>query len=144
EVLNGAGDELFVEDVFFEEFESREGVGQARFAQVNLALVILASPDEAAEPAAAAPTSVTRDQILVAVPPYRITGRVALPNDQDVRQGIGGLRGRFVQVTEAVYWSEAINEPRSRVPLLAFNRERAQVLAPFEERDVWAGVDGVT
>src|SRR5439155_18163001 len=144
ETLNSSGDFLTVEDVFFDEFDSREGVGQARFAQVNLSLVVLASPDEAAEPAAEAPASTSRDQVLIAVPPYCSTGRLDLRNRLDLRKGVEGLSGRFIGVTEAVFWSETHNEPRSRVPLVAFNHERTHVVAPFEERDVWAGVDDVT
>jgi hypothetical protein len=144
DTLNKAGDFVWVEDVFFDEYDSREGVGQARFAQVNLGLVVLASLDETAEPAAEAPASTTRDQVLIAVGPYRLTGRLDLRNDQDLRRGVEGLKSRFVQVSEAVFWSESLNEPRSRVPLVAFNHERAHVIAPFEERDVWAGVDDVT
>jgi hypothetical protein len=144
DTLNKAGDFVWVEDVFFDEYDSREGVGQARFAQVNLGRVVLASLDETAEPAAEAPASTTRDQVLIAVGPYRITGRLDLRNGQDLRRGVEGLESRFVQVSEAVFWSESLNEPRSRVPLVAFNHERAHVIAPFEERDVWAGVDDVT
>ncbi len=144
ETLNKAGDFLVLEDVFFEEFDSREGVAQVAYAQINLSLVVLASPDEEAEPAAEAPGTATRDQVLVGVPPYRITGRVELANTQDLRKGIAALRERFVQVTDAVFWSDTLNEPRSRVPLAAFNHDRVHVVAPFEERDVWAGVDDVT
>ena len=144
ETLNRAGDFIVLEDVFFEEFDSREGVGQAPYVQVNVAMVVLASPDEAAEPAAEGQASPSRDQVLVGVPPYRITGRVELPNMQDLRAGIAALRQRFVQVTDAVYWSEVLNEPRSRVPLAAFNHDRVHIVAPFEERDVWAGVNDVT
>jgi hypothetical protein len=144
DTLNKAGDFVWVEDVFFDEYDSREGVGQARYAQVNLGLVVLASLDERAEPAAEASASTTRDQVLIAVGPYRLTGRLDLRNDQDLRRGVEGLKSRFVQVSEAVFWSESLNEPRSRVPLVAFNHERAHVIAPFEERDVWAGVDDVT
>lgn len=148
DVLNGTSDYVVLENAFFDEFGSREIVGQAPFVRVNLAMIILAAPEDAVEPAAdaiepaaEAPGTATRDQVLLAVPPYRITGRLELRNDQDLRDGIEGLSSRFVEVTEATFWSESLNEPRTRAPLVAVNHRRSHVVAPFEERDVWAGVD---
>jgi len=139
DLLNGASDYLVVEDAFFDEVGSREIVGQATFLQVNLA-----AAEDAVERAGEGPGSATRDKVLIAVPPYRVTGRLALRNDQDLRRGIEGLRSRFVEVTEATFWSEALNEPRTKAPLLAVNHQRSHVVSPYEERDVWAGVDDGT
>ncbi len=144
DVLNGASDYLVVEDAFFDEVGSREIVGQAPFVQVNLDLVILAAAEDAVEPAGEGPGSATRDQVLIGVPPYRITGRLDLRNAQGLRRGIEGLRSRFVEVTEATFWSEALNEPRTRAPVLVVNHRRSHVVSPYEERDVWAGVDDGT
>ena len=51
------------------------------------------------------------------------------------------LRGRFVPVTEATFWSETVGEARTSAPLVAFNHQRAQILAPHREVDPWAGID---
>jgi len=144
DLLNGASDYVVVEDAFFDEFGSHEIVGQAPFVQVNLGRVIVAAAEDAVEPGSDAPGSATPDRVLIAVPPYRVTGRVRLRDDQDLRGGIEGLRSRFVEVTEATFWSEPLNEPRTRAPVLAVNHQRAHVVSPFEERDVWAGVDDGT
>jgi hypothetical protein len=144
EALNDAGDELVLEDAFFDEFASREIVGQAPFAQVNLAMVVLAAPDvefeEGAEPAERA----SLDQVMIGIPPYRVTGHVALGNQRDLRHLLDRMSGRFIEVADATFWSESLNEPRKRTSLLAVNHARAHVVAPFEERDVWAGVDDAT
>ena len=149
ELLNGAGEYLVLESAFFDEFGSREIIGQASFVQVNLARVILAVPEESSAPAgeatdAGAGASTRRDQVLLAVPPYRVTGRLGLPKGQDLREGLAAVGGRFVEVTGATYWSEPLNEPRAKTPLLAVNHRRSHVVSPFEERDVWAGVDDIT
>jgi hypothetical protein len=144
DALNKAGDEIVLEDAFFDEFASREIVGQAPFAQVNLAMVVLAAPDEDFEDGADAPVSTTRDQVMIGVPPYRITGHLEIGRESDLRQALGRVGGRFLEVTDATFWSESLNEPRKRTRLLAVNHARTHVVAPFEERDVWAGVDDVT
>lgn len=142
--LNGAGDELVLEDAFFDEFASREIVGQAPFAQVNLAMVILAAPDDEFEEGAEPPERASGEQVMIGVPPYRVTGHVELGKQSDLRQLLDRMSGRFIEVSDATFWSESLNEPRKRTSFLAVNHARAHVVAPFEERDVWAGVDDVT
>jgi hypothetical protein len=144
EALNGAGDELVLEDAFFDEFASREIVGQAPFAQVNMAMVILAAPDIEFDDGAEGPERASSDQVMIGVPPYRVTGHVELGNQRDLRKLLDRMSGRFIEVTDATFWSESLNEPRKRTRLLAVNHARAHVVAPFEERDVWAGVDDAT
>jgi len=149
DLLNGASDFLVLDSAFFDEFGSREVIGQASFVQVNLDMVILAVPEESSEPAGetsdtTAGVSTRRDQVLLAVAPYRVTGRLELPTGQDLRRAFAGSGGRFVEVTDATYWSEPLNEPRTRAPLVAVNHLRSHVVSPFEERDVWAGVDDGT
>jgi len=144
EALNDAGDELVLEDAFFDEFASREIVGQAPFAQVNLAMAILAALDDEFEDGAEPRERASGDQVMIGAPPYRVTGHVELGNQRDLRQLLDRMSGRFIEVTDATFWSEALNEPRKRTSLLAVNHARAHVVAPFEERDVWAGVDDAT
>jgi hypothetical protein len=144
DALNGAGEEIVIEDAFFDEFASREIVGQAPFAQVNLAMVVLAALDDEFEEGAEPPAGTTVDQIMIGVPPYRVTGHVELGNQPDLRHMLDRMSGRFVEVTDATFWSESLNEPRKRTRLLAVNHGRSHVVAPFAERDVWAGVDDAT
>jgi hypothetical protein len=144
DVLNGAGEEIVLEDAFFDEFASREIVGQAAFAQVNLAMVILAALDDEFAEGAEAPEPLPGDQVMIGVPPYRVTGHVELGKQRDLRKLLDRMSGRFIEVTDATFWSESLNEPRKRTRVLAVNHARAHVVAPFEERDVWAGVDDAT
>ena len=144
EALNGSDDELVLEDAFFDEFASREIVGQAPFAQVNLAMVILAALDQEFEDGAEPAERPSGDQVMIGVPPYRVTGHVELGNQRDLRQLLDHMSRRFIEVTDAIFWSEALNEPRKRTSTLAVNHARAHLVAPFEERDVWAGVDDAT
>lgn len=144
EALNRAGDEIVLEDAFFDEFASREIVGQAAFAQVNLTMVILAALDDEFEDGAESPERASGGHVMIGVPPYRVTGHVELGNQPGLRQLLDRMSGRFVEVRDATFWSESLNEPRKRTGALAVNHARAHVVAPFEERDVWAGVDDAT
>jgi hypothetical protein len=144
DALNGAAEEIILEDAFFDEFASREIVGQAPFAQVNLSMVILAAFDAEFEEGVEAPEPAAGNQVMIGVPPYRVTGHVELGNQPDLRKLLDRMSGRFIEVTDATFWSESLNEPRKRTRVLAVNHARAHVVAPFEERDVWAGVDDVT
>ncbi len=130
---------LVVEEAVFEEFGSRALVERAPFAQINLSTVLFAF---AAEEVAATPelrTVKVPQQALISLPPFRIVGHIHLLPDRSLSQALGELQGRFVPVTDAAFWSDRLNEARTPVQMLAFNHARAQILAPYEERDVWAG-----
>lgn len=130
---------LVVEEAVFEEFGSRALVERAPFAQINLSTVLFAF---AAEEVAATPelrTVKVPQKALISLPPFRIVGHIHLLPDRSLSQALGELQGRFVPVTDAAFWSDRLNEARTPVQMLAFNHARAQILAPYEERDVWAG-----
>ncbi|HEY8199525.1 MAG TPA: hypothetical protein VIF44_07100, partial [Candidatus Limnocylindrales bacterium] len=76
----------------------------------------------------------------VSVPPFKITGRIHLLPERDLHESLSELIGRFLPMTEAIFWSDSLSEARTPAPFLAFNHARAQILAPFQEQDVWAGV----
>lgn len=129
---------IVLEDVTFEEFGTRAITERASYAQINLATVIFGVADEAVEATPELRLPKLRQQALINVPPFRVTGHIHLAAGEDLRIGLEELSGRFVPVTEAAFWSERINEPRATAPMVAVNHARAHILAPHEERDVWA------
>jgi hypothetical protein len=142
DVLNQAEhDFLVISDATFDEFGSRAQTVQSEFAQVNLATVLFAVTDTPVEPVAELRMPKIASQALISVPPFRITGRIHLMPERDLREALGELIGRFIPVTEATYWSDIVGEARTAAPMVAFNHARAQILAPHHEVDPWAGLD---
>ena len=133
---------LVVEDAIFEEFGSRALVERAPFAQINLSTVLFAYAAEEVEATPELRTVKVPQKALVSIPPFRIVGQVHLLPERSLSEALGELLGRFVPVTDAVYWSDRLGEARTPVPMLAFNHARAQILAPYEERDVWDTAGG--
>jgi hypothetical protein len=142
DILNHADhDFLVISDARFDEFGSRTQTVQSEFAQVNLGAVLFAVADTPIEPLPELRTPKVAEQALISVPPFRITGRIHLLPERDLREALSELTGRFVPVTEVIYWSDVVNEPRTNVHMVAFNHARAQILAPHREVDPWAGLD---
>jgi hypothetical protein len=142
DVLNHAeGDFLVVEGVTVEEFGGRGEIDRADFAQVNLSAVLFAVSDIPVEPTPELRTPKIREQALITVPPFRVTGRIHLLPERNLREALLELTERFIPVTEATYWSERVGEPRTSVTVVSANRERAHILAPHTEVDPWAGLD---
>lgn len=129
---------LVIEDVTMDEFGSREAPIRADYAQVNLDSVLFAVADSSVEAAPELRTPKIQEQALISIPPFRVTGRIHLLPERDLRQALGELSGRFLPVTDAMYWSERVGEARTRAPMLAINHNRAQILCPFREVDPWA------
>jgi hypothetical protein len=73
------------------------------------------------------------------VPPFRIIGSIHVLPDRGLRQALSELTGRFIPVTGAEYWSDTLGVVRTRASMIAFNRQRAHVLASHDEADSWAG-----
>jgi hypothetical protein len=130
---------VVLEDVRFEEFGSRALIEQTPFAQINLDTVLFAVAEEAMEAVPEMRTVKIPETALISLPPFRITGRIHLLPERDLRQALQELQGRFLPVTDATFWSDRLNEARTRAPMLAFNHAKAQIMAPYQERDVWAG-----
>ena len=76
-VLNAAGERLELEAAVYDEFGSREIVAQVPWVEVNLGLVLIAALDEEWAPAAEIVAAQARDEVLVGLPPFRVTGRLA-------------------------------------------------------------------
>jgi hypothetical protein len=143
DILNLAEHEFVVlSDVVFDEFGSRSQTVHAEYAQVNLGAVLFGVGDAPVEPLPELRTPKVAEQALISVPPFRITGRIHLLPERHLSDALGELTGRFLPVTEATYWSDSVNEPRTTAPMVAINHARAQIMAPHQEVDPWAGLGG--
>jgi hypothetical protein len=143
DVLNGAEDDfLVVEEAVLEEFGSRGEIDRAPFAQVNLAAVLFAVSDIPVEATPELRTPKVEERALITVPPFRVTGRIHLLPERNLRDALQELTERFVPVTDATYWSDRVGEPRTQAIVVTINRDRAHILAPHTEVDPWAGLAG--
>jgi hypothetical protein len=131
---------VVLESVRFEEFGSRALIEQAPYAQINLDTVLFAVASESMEAVPEMRTVKVPETALISLPPFRITGRIHLLPERDLREALNELQGRFLPVTDATFWSDRLNEARTHAPMVAFSHARAQIMAPYQERDVWAGV----
>ncbi len=141
DVLNQADNEFLVlTDVLLDEFGTRSVAVKAAYAQVNLGSVLFAVSETAADGAPDLRTPKIPEQALISIPPFKLVGRIHLIPERDLRNALQGLTGRFVPVTDVTYWSESVGESRKTAPIVAFNRSRAQILAPHRIVDPWEGI----
>jgi hypothetical protein len=142
DVLNHAEDGFIViSDATYEEFGTRSQQLRAEFAQVNLGAVLFAVADAAIEPLPELRTPKIAERALVTIPPFKIVGAIHLLPERDLRSALTELTGQFVPITDAMYWSDVVAEPRTSVPMVAVDHSRAQILAPHREVDPWAGLN---
>ncbi len=121
---------LVLEDVEVRELGSAEALVRAAFAQVNLDAVLFAVADVPVEPVAELRTPKHRERAMVSVPPFTIEGTIhLLPTEDNIREALSELTGRFLPVTDAVYWSDRMGEPRREAVIVAVNHSRTQILA---------------
>ena len=141
DLLNTADEGFIVlEDVTIDEFGSRAEVIRAEFAQVNLDTILFAVTDTPVAPLPELRIPRVPQKALVSVPPFKVVGYVHLAVDSGIRDGLSSLTGRFVPVTDAMYWSETIGESRTAAVMLAVNHRRAQIFAPYVVVDPWADI----
>ncbi|HET7829498.1 MAG TPA: hypothetical protein VFL03_08055 [Candidatus Limnocylindrales bacterium] len=143
DILNLAEDPfLILEDVVVEEFGGRGDPIEAAFAQINLDAVLFAVATTPVEPVPELRTPKVREEAIVSIPPFRVTGTMhLLPTEGNLRAALSELQGRFLPITDATFWSDHVGEPRQQAVLVAVNHKRAQILAPHKVRDPWAGID---
>jgi len=142
DILNHADEPFLVlSDVVVDEYGSRELARRSEFAQVNLDSVLFAVSDETVEARPDLRTPKVPEQALISIPPFRIIGRIHILPERDLGEGLSELTGRFLPVTDAIYWSDTVGEARQTAPLVAINHHRAQILAPHRDVDPWAGLD---
>lgn len=142
DILNQADEEFLVlSDTIVDEYGTHGTTTRSEFAQVNLAAVLFAVADTDVETRPDLRTPKVSEQALISIPPFRVTGRVHVLPERDLRVALSELTGRFLPVTDATFWSDALGEARQTAPMLAINHHRAQILAPHRESDPWAGID---
>ena len=142
DMLNQADEDFLVlSDAVVDEYGARGMPVRSEFAQVNLAAVLFAVADAPIEARPDLRTPKVPEQALISIPPFRVTGRVHVLPERDLREALSELTGRFIPVTDATYWSDSVGEARATAPMVAINHHRAQILAPHREVDVWGGLD---
>ncbi len=142
DILNMAEDPFLVlEDVLVEELGTRGEPIRAGYAQVNLDAILFAVVDEPAAPDPELRTPRIQAQAILSVPPFSIVGTIhLLPGGGDLREALTQLTGRFIPVTDAMFWSDRVGEARQQAELLAVNHRRTQILAQYKAVDPWAGL----
>lgn len=142
DILNSAEhDFLVLEQATFDEFGATGVAMQAEFAQVNLGAVLFGVADEAVEVTPELRVPKVSERALITIPPFTVTGHIHLMPGRGLREALDELMGRFIPVTDAVYWSDRVGEARTTALIAAVNHTRAQILAPHREVDPWAGLD---
>jgi hypothetical protein len=140
-IFDGAEDDvLLLSDVTMDEYGSRTGAVRAEFGQINVATVLFAVAGTARDAAEEVLTATAPDQVLVSLPPFRIIGRLEGSGERPLREAVQALRGRFIEIVDAVYSSELAAEARTPASRLAVNRSKAHIIAPHREIDPWAGL----
>ena len=114
---------------------------QTDFAQVNLGTVLFGVADEPVDATPELRIPKVSQRALITVPPFTVTGHIHVLPERDLREALDELVGRFIPVTDAVYWADRLGEGRTEALVVAINHHRAQILAPFREIDPWAGLD---
>ncbi len=134
DVLNMADDEFLVlSAAVLQAHGGRAERHVAPYAQVNLAAVLFAVASDTVIALPELRTPKVAEATLISIPPFSITGRIHLLPERDVRDALRELHGRFIPVTDATFWSDALGEARATAPMVAVNHARAQILSPYAE-----------
>jgi len=142
DILNSADDPyLVLEDVTTEEFGSRASAERADYAQINLDAVLFAVSDTEVDAVAELRTPKSAEKAIISIPPFKLSGSIHVLPGRDMREGLLELQGKFLPLTDVTYWSDTVGEPRTSVHVVAFNHQRAQIMAPHREVDPWAGMN---
>ncbi len=142
DMLNAADEDFLVlENATFDEFGSSGVVMQTDYAQVNLGTVLFGVASDHIDPTPELRVPKVTERALISIPPFTITGHIHLMPERDLHQALGELLGRFIPVTDAVYWSDRVGEARTEAIIVAVNHHRAHILAPHREVDPWAGLN---
>lgn len=142
DILNFADDPfLILEEVTVDEYGGRGQPIRSEFAQVNLDTVLFAVANTPVQAIPELRTPKATERAIISVPPFRVTGTIHLmPTGGNLRASLSELADRFLPVTDAVYWSDLVGEARQTALVLAINHRRAQIMAPHQEVDPWAGL----
>ena len=141
DVLNEAEhDFIVVGDAVIDEYGQKGQPDRAEFAQVNLNTLLFAVTDSIVEPQPEMRLVKSPEDALIIVPPFKVVGRIHVLPDRPMQDALAQLVGRFIAVTDATYWSDALREPKIAASFVAFNHARAHVLASHRVQDPWAGI----
>jgi hypothetical protein len=142
DILNLADEAFLVlEDVTVEEFGDPGQPIRAEYAQINLDAVLFAVANTPVEPSAEMRQPKDPRVAIISIPPFKVVGTIHLMRTGgDLRGALHELTGRFLPVTDAMFWADRVGEARQRALLVAVNHRRAQILAPHREVDPWAGL----
>jgi len=142
DILNHADEDFLVlSDAVIDEYGTRALATRSEYAQVNLDAVLFAVAQTTVEARPDLRTPKVSEQAMISIPPFRVIGRIHVLGERDLREALGELTGRFLPITDAIYWSDSVGEARQTAPMVAVNHRRAQILAPHREVDPWAGLD---
>jgi hypothetical protein len=142
DMLNTAEhDFLVLEQATFDEYGASGVAIQTDFAQVNLGAVLFGVADEQVDATPELRVPKVSELALISIPPFTVTGHIHLMPERALHEALDELMGRFIPVTDAVYWSDRVGEARTAATIVAVNHSRAQILAPHREVDPWAGLD---
>jgi hypothetical protein len=142
DILNLADEPfLVVTNASVDEYGAHSMAVRTDYAQVNLGAVLFAVSDAALEPRPDLRTPKVPEMAIISIPPFKITGRIHLMPERDLHEALSELTGMFIPCTDATYWSDSAGEARLSAPMVAFNHNRAQILAPHQAVDPWSGLD---
>lgn len=142
DVLNLAEESfLVVSNATVDEYGAHNIAVRVDYAQVNLAAVLFAVSDTELEARPDLRTPKVPEMAMISIPPFKIIGRIHLMPERDLHEALTELTGTFIPVTDATYWSDTAGEARQTAPMVAFNHNRAQILAPHQAVDPWSGLD---
>jgi hypothetical protein len=142
DILNLAEEPFLVlSDATTDEYGSHGMAARTDFAQVNLGSVLFAVAEGNIEARPDLRTPKVPEIALISIPPFKITGRIHLLPERDLHVALSELTGAFIPVTDVTFWSDSVGEARTSAPMLAFNHNRAQILAPHQAVDPWTGLD---
>jgi hypothetical protein len=131
---------LVLSDTRFDAFRSAANLIHADYAQINLSSVLFVVSDDVVPPDPVQASPRVTEEAMISVPPFTITGQIHLQPERPLRDALTQLRGEFIPVTQAAYWSDSLGEARTTTAMAAVNHSRCQILAPHREVDPWAGV----
>jgi hypothetical protein len=138
QLLSGAGEFLTVEEARVDEHASRGNPVLAPFVRVRMDDVRFAVADL---PAGIDPDDAPTAYIMLAVPPFVVTGRLGRPDrGEGIRDLLAVLPDGFVEILGGAYVSEPLGVSQRRSPVIVVNAPRIQALAPHRDVNPWAGL----
>jgi hypothetical protein len=146
DLLNAVGQPfILLDDVEMTDVGGARRTIRAPRAQVNLDAVLFAVTDEGVQTTPEFHLHKEPQRAFVSLPPYTVVGHVHLQVADGIRDGLDTLVGRFLPVTHAAYWSDALGVGRTEALMVAVNHAKAQILVLYEEdvsfEDALPGID---